>query len=735
MNNTLKPVTESSLKTDLNELAHSLVRELSMACKKMSIYGAQHQLALKAAERPFLDLAKFFSYRPHVTINVNRGQLSVMNISMKESIFTNQILQYLQILDVTSLIFERTLATHELILFIDSLVKRDTLYDPNYSLGAHLMSRKVQTIQVNSALAFDLYDKRKQYRGEVDGDFSVKRLALDQFGVDPISLAKLRLADPADLYDLGVDYNREIVSYLLPEKVGQLQAEQLRQALVSLNDEAGNVTTSLKASRKDLFESLRALIAYHPQRMAILPETEHDGAGNIPKKQTDPCLDTGHIKIELSARVDKLIEDYFSSKATSSSVEQFSEAFYRLLKIGQRDKAEQIIDRLAGMLTVNDSGYRQKGLALLTAAIQTLSAEFDQAILESLINRICLTLKDKKETFEFSSLLTTLFERCRHLVQFDLLARLVSSMADRRQVSDGVTVYDSMTIKAAYEHINTIETIEFLVAELVKADHALSHKLRTILVGIGSEQIAFRLAQIISHPIRQVRQNALKILAELGKASLSVFSAILNDDHWFERDCLRFELPDGKWYVVRNSIFVLGSLRDHAGVTPLRLRISDTDVRVRREIVSALEKIGGEDAIDLLVLMADDTTPEIRDAAIIAVGLVGNSDSAPLLIDLFSRNSAGALKGVTVLGKLGGQEARAYLGKLLTDQAEFSRLAAGNVSKDDLRAAIIKALGAIGDNYALEAIKQYQNSLTTAQKLLFRNSAVSQAIIDVLTKR
>ena len=74
----------------------------------------------------------------------------------------------------------------------------------------------------------------------------------------------------------------------------------------------------------------------------------------------------------------------------------------------------------------------------------------------------------------------------------------------------------------------------------------------------------------------------------------------------FARDPQRHELPDDKWYVVRNSIFVLGSLRDPGGVAALRARIDDHDIRVRREIVSALEKIGGDEALDCLTLMADD---------------------------------------------------------------------------------------------------------------------------------
>ena len=45
MTNLSKPINESILKTNLSEMAHSLVRELAMACKKVSIYGPGHPVS------------------------------------------------------------------------------------------------------------------------------------------------------------------------------------------------------------------------------------------------------------------------------------------------------------------------------------------------------------------------------------------------------------------------------------------------------------------------------------------------------------------------------------------------------------------------------------------------------------------------------------------------------------------------------------------------------------------
>jgi HEAT repeat protein len=276
--------------------------------------------------------------------------------------------------------------------------------------------------------------------------------------------------------------------------------------------------------------------------------------------------------------------------------------------------------------------------------------------------------------------------------------------------------------------------IEGLVEDMIRADFDTSQYLQDILIAIGSNEIALVLSENISHPMRRVRQQALRILAELGKATLRVFSDILMDDRWFERPEDRHELPDAKWYVLRNSIFVLGLLKDEGGIAPLRLRMTDPDVRIRREIVSALEKIGGEEAVDLLVLMAEDADREIREKAIIAVGVIGITDSAPLLIDVAKRNPSESIRVANALGKLGGHEARAFLTSILESEDRLVELSGGLVSKDDLRVAIIKALGNIGDQASIDSIRKFKDHLSTAQKIFFKQSSVQKTIADVLSR-
>ena len=170
-------------------------------------------------------------------------------------------------------------------------------------------------------------------------------------------------------------------------------------------------------------------------------------------------------------------------------------------------------------------------------------------------------------------------------------------------------------------------------------------------------------------------------------------------------------------------------------IFPLRLRINDPDVRVRREIISALEKIGGEESVDVLMMMADDDDREIREAAVITIGLIGTEDVSPLLIALAQQNLRVVIKALHALGRVGGKEAEKYLSLILNDDDLLESLTSSKVSKEEIRLATIKALGDLDDSQAIQTIKQYHAGQSTTQKIFFKNSPISKTIKNILSKK
>jgi HEAT repeat protein len=736
MSKPTSPITASNLSFNLNDQAHDLVRELAMASRKMSIYGAGHPLAIKAVEKPFFILNGIFRFKSYINLNVQRGDLYLLNIRLKDSPFNAQILQFLQLLDVNAVLFERSMRIDDFSFFIETLVTRQMTYNANFSFTSHLKKHEVETIEVNSELAYDLFEKRKQYRGDVDGDFSVRRMVLDQLGDDLLRLAQVRNANETGLLELGIDFEPELVGYLLPERMASFDPNKVRRVLTELADQISSENSGPKVSSDATgdYMALFKLVDYHPDKNGILENLEDRHRGKSADDHIDSMSETGAIKINASARIEQLLERQFSTIGSDVDTERFIDAFVRLLKTGQQPKAAEVMSRLTDLMSAADPGYRQRALNLLGLATSELGNAADSSVLEAAVREAISHLEDKTETYEYSEFLWQLFEACRRVERYDLAAGLTQAMARRRAMIDNVTVYDSMAVKKGFENISRHRTVEQLIDELINAAGEKIQHLVDLLVAVGTEEVAVGLSHVISHPRRHVRQLTLKILAELGKSSLKVFSRIIYDDIMFKREPDRHELPDEKWYVVRNSIFVLGSLHDSQGVPSLRTRIDDKDVRVRREVISALEKIGCEEAVDCLTLMAEDPILEVRDAAIIAIGLIADPSAAPILIDIARRNPRNSIKAVTALGKLGGNEAKVFLGHLLTEPDRLAELAGGVVGKDDLRIAAVKALGQIGDADSIEQVRKYKEGLSTAQKILFRNSAVNKAISDVLSR-
>ncbi len=724
---TPRQISDKFLAPDLNEAAHNCVRELAMACRKASIYGANHPMTSKAAEKPFLELDWLFRYRRFVHFYLIQGHLYVMNFRLKESVFTEEIIRYMQLLEIRSLLFERTLNATEFCRFLDRFVTRVNVNDPRNSIDNWLKSNKITSVTINSEAGIHFFEDFKQYRGDVNGDFSAKTILMQSLGDDPFRLADFLVRGETALSEVRIDFDHDIILYLLPERIAGLKAADVQLALKkSMQSNDGE-------NPSEQTRALLRLTDYHPEKNTIL---EALNLNQFNKASTQPAGETGKVDVlhnEAFGFIERTLATLKEDGAYTDSVATFSSSFMRLLRTGQKGKANQTLFDLVDMLSSAQPRTRQTALDLLLGSIETVRIQVDEPVYQTVFQRIIDKINWKDETFEYSALIWSLFRRTLAEKQYGLLADISNALNERKSIQDGVTIYDSIAIKQVFENLNRPEVISALVDDLVKADHAHAQQIRLVLTTIGSEEVASALSEIISHPIRQVRQGALKILSELGKGALVVFSRMLSDSSLFVRPPDRHELPDAKWFIVRNSIFVLGSLRDQAGIAPLRQHISDRDVRVRREIVSALEKIGTESSVDLLCLMADDSDREIRESSVAALGAIGNTESVPLIIDIAQRHPEALLRVIGAVSRIGGDEARSYLSQLLN--ADSSVVAGSGLSKDDVYLAAVKGLAHIGDTQAIERIRDFQERLSGAQKLLFRNSELHRTLSEILSKR
>ncbi len=165
-------------------------------------------------------------------------------------------------------------------------------------------------------------------------------------------------------------------------------------------------------------------------------------------------------------------------------------------------------------------------------------------------------------------------------------------------------------------------------------------------------------------------------------------------------------LDDPRWYVVRNAASILGEIRLEQAAEHMPPLLNHADVRVRREAVRALTKIGGTRAEGILLSLIEQNDREMSQQAILSLGALKSPRAIPTLIALINRRD---LKGhlvdlkkeaIKALGEIGSFEAVPKLLHILRKRRFWLRS-----RHDELRASAALALGNIGDPATLSPLQ------------------------------
>lgn len=728
-----RSITESLLTQSLINLSDSIVRELALACKKIGIYGTLHPVAERALVRLLTVLKEAFKVKRFVTFIIDSGRLHVMSIRQREIVFTEEFIRYMQSLEIRAISFNDNITITELSAMVERLVKRDNKEPHPNLIPDFLKKKKIDSIEVNSERTYRIFEKNLKYRSDIDRDFTVRQVAMEQLGGDLMRLSDIYDGDDQALETTAIDFNNQVIQYLIPEKISAFRGESIIDQLKNVwSQSAGFDNTSNVPMAEQ--KKIGRLLALHPDKSSIINSLHNAFGGRVASLIRESVFPTAdNLSIESLEATTDFEARFFTLAATESLA--YAEMFLRMYRTGKRGQAIEILNHLIAQLSSEDWGTRQKALQFLIECSHGVNAISDKFVLEHLTVRFTEIIQNKIEKHEHAEAISYCIELGCKSKRFDIIIELVDSLSQRRTVENGVTIYDSMPVKAALMNLNRAEMLNSLIDELPGTDSQTVKIIQRLLIAIGSEEVARSLVKIISHPSRQLRQMVIKTLTTLGRPALDICAAVLHNTANFERPLDRTEIHDYKWYIVRNAIYVLGAIKDTAAVEPLRQRMSDPDIRVRREIVNSLEKIGGEESCDLILLMCEDPISEIRELALTKLGLIGTADAVPLVIDLLQRWPQMAVKCVQTIGQLGGEPGRTFLQLLLKDEHKTDDLTKGRVPKEDFKAAVVRALAKIGGPDSIESIKKYDKSLSGTQKLLIKNTNLESALKDVLSKK
>jgi HEAT repeat protein len=230
----------------------------------------------------------------------------------------------------------------------------------------------------------------------------------------------------------------------------------------------------------------------------------------------------------------------------------------------------------------------------------------------------------------------------------------------------------------AVETIAAGGTLPYLVEHLRSEADASAEDLVAVLVGLEGRVIPPLLALLATGGQAVARERLVAILAGLSEVA--------------QRELSR-ALPEADRDQACRLVPILGEIGGEAGVALLASLFRHRDVRVRRETVRELGRIGGTSAHRLLLQALRDPDPAVLELAIGLVGAARVKLAIPALLRLAGqrvlsgRPFAVRKAAVTALGAMGDPGSIAMLVSVLRTRTWFKR-AAG----DQLRLAAAQAL-------------------------------------------
>ncbi|MEE9443384.1 MAG: HEAT repeat domain-containing protein [candidate division Zixibacteria bacterium] len=725
-------LSEKNLQTDIKSLTREIVHELFLICRKAGIYAIDHPMILNGLSKPFLGLQRLFGFKKYFILYFTEGRLYANNILMADAGAVNYLKDKMHELDIKSIAFDENLTAGEFTAFIERFVGRINPSHPDYAMESYLERLRISTILINSPLIEKLYNTGLRYREVQLDDFSVRRMVTDYLSGD-INLAVKMLAggymDTGNqAEDSGIDYHKEIVQFILPEKFSELQSSELLSMALRILEENPYKNDELPDELIQLIHSFN----FHPRRDELTNKIQsHLMDQGYQSNILENCLSVpASIMLETVQDIDRIGNDIYSEKYREALYGEFRDAFIRLLRTRQIGKAASISEKVVNYLASDTAIYRQHSICLLKDIIATSITAGENEFLNAILRYMQSLFTRGLESFEFSEVAFELLNVMISMQRYKAVAEFLNVLSSSRRYENGVLVYDSVTVRRIFEVLDNKELISQLIRGIQTPNGNLVKQVRDILIALQSEEVALQLAEIVIHPNRQIRQHCLKILSESGQPAVKVFSDILRDEKYFMRPFDRRELPDEKWYLIRNAIFVLGNLGDKEACDAFRFRLSDSDVRVRLEMVRALEKIDANESVDLLMLLAEDPDSSVREAAIIVLGLKKRSDLFPFYVDLIGRQKGEADRIINALALTGSLEARDYLWNLLQNDQKLKELSSGKLSVNLIQSAIIKALEKIGDDEIIKKLENYkpdqQNNISKTAKIFLNKLNLKQ---------
>lgn len=268
----------------------------------------------------------------------------------------------------------------------------------------------------------------------------------------------------------------------------------------------------------------------------------------------------------------------------------------------------------------------------------------------------------------------------------------VLGMLPRIAARPGLPQERVAALEAARGRLMTPEVVEGLTRQLAAGDAVDRGDLRALVTTLGSAAVEPFCRILGDVSAKETRKALIEALAETGKGSPDLFLPFLSDP---------------RWYLVRNTIYILRRIGSPEAARAVRRCAGNKDPRVRKEVLLYLEETGDPAGEPLLLTFLADGVSSLRIAAARGLARRGTGAAADRLLAVATAESFAARDRVEreavweAIADLAPERALPPLRDLLLKRRWF-----GQARELEDTACAVAGLRRIGTPAALELLRQ-----------------------------
>lgn len=264
--------------------------------------------------------------------------------------------------------------------------------------------------------------------------------------------------------------------------------------------------------------------------------------------------------------------------------------------------------------------------------------------------------KDQKSFFETVSICENVLDQLLSAGEFGVAADFVHSIRNLQIEVKAESNAFSNRLADFIRRSGESDCVDRLTEIINRQDGGDSSSIEIYLEALGWESLTNIVAMLGKLVTKDARLAVCEFLASHGRGHVNIIGSGIRDT---------------KWYVVRNSVMILGKIGTDEILTYLKAAAQHSHKAVRIEIISALSRVASDEAGDILCTFLDDKDPDIRRRCLRQLEKRGGRKPFESLRETVDSDDFGnyALEEqewyLIALSRLGGEEVVDYLASII----------------------------------------------------------------------